>query len=164
MPFFRNFGQIFRGITVHELSKIIRQTKCKIPCYYKEYKLAYNPPRKLSDETNETYFGLMTITENTDIEEEVLLYPSSKSENFNQLSHEQFYNTTKLKQLFYHRQLLRNCMLDFKYFLTLCAHLFDCWVWRFPGTLSGIFVHVHLGCWLGRACQTSKRVHEINVW
>ena len=134
MPFFRNFGQLFRGITVKELAKIIRQTKCKIPCNYKEYKLAYNPPRKVTDETNETYFGLMTITENTDIEEEVLLYPSSKSENFAfrishfafRISHEQFYNTTKLKQLFYHRQLLKNCILDFKYFLTLRAHLFDC--------------------------------------
>ena len=101
MPFFRNFGKLFRGITVKELAKIIRQTKCKIPCNYKEYKLAYNPPRKVADETNETYFGLMTITENTDIEEEVLLYPSSKSENFNQLSHEQFYNTTKLKNSYF---------------------------------------------------------------
>ena len=64
-----------------ELSKILRITKCKTPCNYNEYKLAYNPPRPLAGFGNETVFGLVAISENTKFQEEVLLYPPSKLEN-----------------------------------------------------------------------------------
>ena len=71
--------QLWTGV---ELSKIIRETNCMTPCNYNEYKLARNPPRPLTDEFgNETVFGLLAISENTEFQEEVLLYPRSKSEN-----------------------------------------------------------------------------------
>ena len=61
-------------------------TKCKIPCNYDEYKLANNPPRPFTDDFgNETVFGLLAVSENTEYQEEVLLYPPSKSENIIQL-------------------------------------------------------------------------------
>ena len=57
-------------------------TNCKTPCNYNEYKLANNPPRPFTDEFgNETVFGLLAVSENTEFQEEVLLYPRSKSEN-----------------------------------------------------------------------------------
>ena len=57
-------------------------TNCKTPCNYKEYKLAYNPPRPISDDFGKkTVFGLLAVSENTEFQEEVLLYPRSKSEN-----------------------------------------------------------------------------------
>ena len=56
-------------------------TNCKTPCNYNEYKLAYNPPRSLTDLGDDTVFGLEAISENTEFQEEVLLYPPSKFEN-----------------------------------------------------------------------------------
>ena len=79
---FRKFHDFTVELSQAELSKIIRMTNCKIPCNYNEYKLANNPPRPFTDSFgNETVFGLLAVSENTEYQEEVLLYPPSKSEN-----------------------------------------------------------------------------------
>ena len=73
---FRNFHNLTVGLSQAELSKIIRMTNCKIPCNYKEYKLVNNPPRAFTDDYgNERVFGLLAVSENTEFQEEVLLYP-----------------------------------------------------------------------------------------
>ena len=82
--YFRKFDNLTSSLTNAELSKIERITNCKTPCNYNEYKLANNPPREFTDFGNETAFGLMAISENTEFQEEVLLYPRSKSENIHQ--------------------------------------------------------------------------------
>ena len=79
---FRKFHDFTVELSQAELSKIIRMTNCKIPCNYNEYKLANNPPRPFTDSFgNETVFGLLAVSENTEYQEEVLLYPPSMSEN-----------------------------------------------------------------------------------
>ena len=57
-------------------------TSCQPPCEYNEYRIASEPPKQFADGDfgNETVFGLEAISENTEFQEEVLLYPSSQSE------------------------------------------------------------------------------------
>merc|ERR1712032_810119 len=72
----RKFHDFTVELSQAELSKIIRMTNCKIPCNYNQYKLANNPPRPFTDSFgNETVFGLLAVSENTEYQEEVLLYP-----------------------------------------------------------------------------------------
>ena len=89
---FRQFDNLTGSLTNAELSKIERITSCKTPCHYNEYKLAYNPPRDFTDFGNESVFGLMAISENTEFQEEVLLYPPSKSENIIQEASRKLFN------------------------------------------------------------------------
>ena len=60
-----------------QLSKILRKTKCKQPCQYKEYKIAVDPPNEFPEDQygNETVFGIWPVSENTEKQKEVLLYP-----------------------------------------------------------------------------------------
>lgn len=60
-----------------QLSKILRMTSCKQPCQYKEYKIAEDPPNEFPEDQygNETVFGLWPVSENTEKQKEVLLYP-----------------------------------------------------------------------------------------
>ena len=60
-----------------QLSKILRMTSCKQPCQYKEYKIAVDPPNEFPEDQygNETVFGLWPVSENTETQKEVLLYP-----------------------------------------------------------------------------------------
>ena len=60
-----------------QLSKMLRMTSCKQPCQYKEYKIAEDPPNEFPEDQygNETVFGLWPVSENTEKQKEVLLYP-----------------------------------------------------------------------------------------
>ena len=58
-----------------QLSKILRMTKCKQPCQYKEYKIAEDPPNEFPEDQygNETVFGIWPVSENTEKQKEVLI-------------------------------------------------------------------------------------------
>ena len=97
-----------------QLSKILRMTNCKQPCQYKEYKIAVDPPNEFPEDQygNETVFGLWPVSENTETQKEVLLYPPKVRKYHVKIDKKEHI------QPFLGLEYLG-------YFQTLLAHLFD---------------------------------------
>merc|ERR1712130_71783 len=74
---FREFEQLFKILLDADMSKITRTTGCKKPCSYKEYKFINTNLKELSYYTcpkDQIAFCLWAVSQNTYIEEEVLVY------------------------------------------------------------------------------------------
>ena len=74
---FRDFEQLFSLLLDADMSKITRMTLCKKPCSYKEYNFVNTNLKDLSYYTfpkDQIAFCLWAVSQNTLIEEEVLVY------------------------------------------------------------------------------------------
>ena len=74
---FREFEQLFTILLDADMSKITRKTGCKKPCSYKEYNFVNTNLKDLSYYTfpeDQIVFCLWAVSQNTLIEEEVLVY------------------------------------------------------------------------------------------
>ena len=74
---FREFEQLFTILLDADMSKITRKTGCKKPCSYKEYNFVNTNLKELSYYTfpeDQIAFCLWAVSQNTHIEEEVLVY------------------------------------------------------------------------------------------
>ena len=74
---FREFDQLFKILLDADMSKITRITGCKNPCIYKEYNFVNTNLKELSYYTfqkDQIAFCLWAVSQNTYVEEEVLVY------------------------------------------------------------------------------------------
>ena len=74
---FREFEQLFTILLDADMSKITRLTGCEKPCSYKEYNFVNTNLKDLSYYTfpeDQIAFCLWSVSQNTHIEEEVLVY------------------------------------------------------------------------------------------
>ena len=74
---FRDFEQLFSLLLDADMSKITRMTLCKKPCSYKEYNFVNTNLKDLSYYTfpkDQIAFCLWAVSQNTLVEEEVLVY------------------------------------------------------------------------------------------
>ena len=74
---FREFEQLFTILLDADMSKITRMTLCKKPCSYKEYNFVNTNLKDLSYYTfpkDQIAFCLWAVSQNTLVEEEVLVY------------------------------------------------------------------------------------------
>ena len=74
---FREFEQLFTILLDADMSKITRVTGCKKPCSYKEYNFVNTNLKELAYYTfpkDQITFCLWAVSQNTHIEEEVLVY------------------------------------------------------------------------------------------
>ena len=75
--FFRDYEQLYTLLLDADMSKITRMTGCKKPCSYKEYNFVNTNLKDLSYYTfpeDQIAFCLWAVSQNTLIEEEVLVY------------------------------------------------------------------------------------------
>ena len=74
---FREFEQLFSLLLDADMSKITRMSGCRKPCSYKEYNFVNTNLKDLSYYTfpeDQIAFCLWAVSQNTHIEEEVLVY------------------------------------------------------------------------------------------
>ena len=74
---FRDFEQLFKILLDADMSKITRVTGCEKPCSYKEYNFVNTNFKELSYYSfpeDQIAFCLWAVSQNTQIEEEVLVY------------------------------------------------------------------------------------------